>query len=99
MTGTAINILAAGLALYFYRVLFGVPLLPLTVEPLARLNIPLLSSIPVIGEILFRQNILTYMAFVVVFVLHWLCITTILMVAPESNFRSRENQNLLINFP
>ncbi|MEG3065012.1 MULTISPECIES: ABC transporter permease [Acetomicrobium] len=76
VTGTAINILAAGLALYFYRVLFGVPLLPLTVEPLARLNIPLLSSIPVIGEILFRQNILTYMAFVVVFVLHWLLFKT-----------------------
>ena len=76
VTGTAINILAAGLALYFYRVLFGVPLLPLTVEPLARLNIPLLSSIPVIGEILFRQNVLTYLSIVLIFMMYWLLFKT-----------------------
>lgn len=76
VTGTAINILAAGLALYFYRVLFGVPLLPLTVEPLARLNIPLLSSIPVIGEILFRQNVLTYLSIALIFMIYWLLFKT-----------------------
>ena len=76
VTGTAINILAAGLALYFYRVLFGVPLLPLTVEPLARLNIPLLSSIPVIGEILFRQNVLTYLSIALIFMMYWLLFKT-----------------------
>ncbi len=76
VTGTAINILAAGLVLYFYRVLFGVPLLPLTVEPLARLNIPLLSSIPVIGEILFRQNVLTYLSIALIFMMYWLLFKT-----------------------
>ena len=76
VTGTAINILAAGLVLYFYRVLFGVPLLPLTVEPLARLNIPLLSSIPVIGEILFRQNVLTYLSIALIFMIYWLLFKT-----------------------
>lgn len=76
VTGTAINILAVGLALYFYRVLFGVPLIPLTVEPLSMLNIPLLSGIPVIGEVLFRQNVLTYLAFALIFVLYWLLFKT-----------------------
>lgn len=63
VTGVALNILAAGLGIYFYRVLFGVPLLPLTVEPLKPLSIPFLSEIPLLGPALFRQNLLTYFAF------------------------------------
>ena len=62
VTGVALNILAAGIGIFFYRVLFGVPLLPLTVEPLRPLAVPFLSDIPVIGPALFRQNILTYLA-------------------------------------
>lgn len=62
VTGVAINILAAGVGVFFYRVLFGVPLLPLTVEPLRPLAVPFLSDLPVLGPALFRQNILTYLA-------------------------------------
>jgi simple sugar transport system permease protein len=62
VTGVALNILAAGIGIFFYRVLFGVPLLPLTVEPLRPLAVPFLSAIPVLGPALFRQNILTYLA-------------------------------------
>ncbi|MDK2957973.1 MAG: ral nucleoside transport system permease protein [Synergistaceae bacterium] len=62
VTGVALNILAAGIGIFFYRVLFGVPLLPLTVEPLRPLAVPLLSDIPILGPALFRQNILTYLA-------------------------------------
>ncbi len=76
VTGTAINILAAGLALYLYQVLFGIPLLPLTVEPLASINIPILSSIPVFGEIFFKQNILTYFAFALIFIVFWVLFKT-----------------------
>lgn len=64
VTGTAINILAVGLSAFFHRVLFGIPLLPLTIEPLSSLPIPLLSKIPVLGEIFFNQNILTYLAYI-----------------------------------
>jgi ABC-type uncharacterized transport system permease subunit len=60
VTGTAISILAAGLSSYFMRVFFGTPILPLTVEPLKAIPLPLLSKIPVLGPILFTQNILTY---------------------------------------
>ncbi len=66
VTGTAVNILALGLCAFFQRVVFGIPTTPLTVKPLASIPIPLLSSIPVIGPILFRQNILTYLLFAIV---------------------------------
>lgn len=66
VTGTAINILAAGICTFFHRVVFGIPLLPLTIEPLPNLQIPLLSKIPVLGPMLFSQSILTYLAFALV---------------------------------
>ncbi|KUO49559.1 MAG: ABC transporter permease [Desulfitibacter sp. BRH_c19] len=60
VTGVAINILAVGLCAFLYRVIFGVPITPLTVSPLTTIPIPVLSQIPVIGQIFFNQNILTY---------------------------------------
>ncbi len=66
VTGTAINILMAGLCSFLSRVIFGVPLMPLTVEPLASLPIPFLSQIPILGPILFNQNILTYLLYALV---------------------------------
>jgi ABC-type uncharacterized transport system permease subunit len=66
VTGVAINILALGICAYFQRVIFGVPVTPLIVEPLQPIAIPLLSDIPIIGPILFDQNILTYSLFVLV---------------------------------
>ncbi len=65
VTGVAINILVLGLSAFLYRVIFGVPTIPLTVNPLAVIPIPLLSSIPVIGEVLFNQNILTYIIYII----------------------------------
>ncbi len=66
VTGTALNIFAAGLSSYFFRVIFGVPLMPLKVEPLRALSIPLLSKIPFLGPILFEQNILTYAVYFII---------------------------------
>lgn len=66
VTGTAINILMAGLCSFLSRVIFGVPLMPLTVEPLAVLPIPFLSQIPILGPVFFNQNILTYSLYVIV---------------------------------
>jgi ABC-type uncharacterized transport system permease subunit len=63
VTGTAINILAVGLCSFLYRVIFGVPITPLTVNPLATISIPILSQIPIVGEVLFKQNILTYIIY------------------------------------
>lgn len=66
VTGTAINILALGVVSFFHRVIFGVPISPLTVQPLAALPIPILSKIPLLGPVLFNQNILTYMMYLIV---------------------------------
>ncbi len=66
VTGTAINILIVGLCSFLQRVVFGVPLSPLTVEPLKKHAIPLLSEIPLLGPIFFNQNILTYSIYALV---------------------------------
>jgi simple sugar transport system permease protein len=66
VTGTAINILVLGLCSFLQRVIFGVPLIPLTVQPLQIIKIPLLSKIPVLGPVLFSQNILTYLMYLLV---------------------------------
>ena len=66
VTGVAINILAIGMCSFLYRVIFGVPINPLTVTPLATIPIPLLYKIPFVGPILFNQNILTYLIYVIV---------------------------------
>ncbi len=66
VTGTALNILAVGVCAFFQRVLFGVPTTPLQIDTLPKLSVPLLSRIPFIGEIFFQQNILTYLAYVLI---------------------------------
>ena len=62
VTGTAMNILAVGICSYFQRV----PTTPLQIDTLPKLSIPMLSKIPFIGEIFFQQNILTYMAYILI---------------------------------
>jgi len=76
VTGTAINILVLGLCSFFYRVIFGVPLTPLTVQPLPAIPIPLLSKIPLLGDLLFNQNILTYMLYAIVPLSHFVLYKT-----------------------
>lgn len=66
VTGTAMNILAVGVCAYFQRVLFGVPTSPLQIDTLPKIAIPLLSKIPFIGGIFFKQNILTYFAYILI---------------------------------
>ena len=43
VTGTAINVLAAGICTYLQRVFFGVPTTPLKISPLPEIAIPVLS--------------------------------------------------------
>jgi simple sugar transport system permease protein len=76
VTGTAINILAVGLCSFFQRVIFGVPLTPLTVQPLSAIPVPLLSKIPVAGELLFNHNILTYLLYFLIPLSHYVLYKT-----------------------
>lgn len=66
--GTAIAILIAGFCKFFFRAIYGTPLTPLKIEPLRVLKIPILSEIPIIGPILFSQNIISYLSYIFIFV-------------------------------
>lgn len=66
VSGVAINLLAVGLTSFFYRALFGITTTPITVKAFEPIYIPVLSDIPVIGEIFFQQTILVYIAFLLV---------------------------------
>lgn len=59
VTGLAFLILSSGAAIYFYRIQFGSYKVFPQVEPFRQLTIPILSQIPLIGPILFDQNVLT----------------------------------------
>lgn len=62
ITGLGINLLVAGLTLYWFRVYIKGRAQP-TFDGFENVPIPFLSSIPYLGEILFTQRVLTYVAF------------------------------------
>ena len=64
--GIILNLFAIGLSSYLFRVLFGVTLLPPTIQKLNPLPVPLLKDIPFLGPVLFEQNILVYLTFLLV---------------------------------
>ena len=66
VSGLGITLFSTGLAMYVYRLHFGSPTVPPTVEPFKQLAVPVLSSIPVIGPGLFHQYALTYTAWLLV---------------------------------
>jgi simple sugar transport system permease protein len=75
VSGTVINILAVGVTGVFYRSLLqqgvrGPGTLPIW-------NVPLLSSIPIIGRIFFQNALVTYLMLVLVVVVHLLLFNTV----------------------
>lgn len=68
IAGIGLNILGIGIASYLYRIFFGVQMLPPQVTPFPVISIPYLSELPFIGQVLFQNNILVYLAFVLVLV-------------------------------
>lgn len=65
VTGLAMNMLAAGMSLYLFKVYFETQSLPMT-EVMPFMPIPYLADIPWIGPIFFQQKGLTYLAFLMV---------------------------------
>ncbi|MEX0305237.1 MAG: ABC transporter permease, partial [Leisingera sp.] len=65
ITGLGINLLVAGLTLYWFRMYIKGRAQP-TFDGFDNVAIPGLSAIPFIGEILFDQRLLTYVAFAAV---------------------------------
>lgn len=69
VTGLSINLFAAGLTLFLFRISFEVGNTP-SVTPLGRAAIPYLSKIPVLGQVFFNQSILTYLIYLMVPVIY-----------------------------
>lgn len=74
VTGIGITLLATSLTYYAYRIAFPEVTSPPKIQTFQPLEVPLLSQVPILGEALFRQTPLTYLAFVAVilvaYVLH-----------------------------
>ncbi|MDQ0392340.1 ABC transporter permease [Labrys monachus] len=66
VSGIGITLLSSGLAYFLYRLLFGQQATPATITAFRTAPIPGLSSIPVIGPILFDQFALVYLALIAV---------------------------------
>ncbi len=64
--GTGLNILASGLTITVNRAIFGASTSPPQIESFTRVPIPLLSEIPVMGDVFFNQPIPVYIAFLLV---------------------------------
>ena len=68
VVGLGLNLLASGLTFYLYRISYeieGTLEIP-RIETLQNIEIPLFSKIPMLGPILFNQNIMTYIALLLV---------------------------------
>ncbi len=76
VSGLAINLLAAGLCLYFFRLAFSQGSFPYLSELIGPYPIPLLSQIPVIGGILFNQTIFVYIGIISVPIAYYLIFKT-----------------------
>ena len=63
--GLAIFFFTMGLSTLFYKFVVGVTLQPPLIATLMDLPIPVLSQIPILGEIFFNQNIMVYFSILV----------------------------------
>jgi simple sugar transport system permease protein len=68
--GLALYVLGIGLSSLIYRITFGIRLSPPRAPTLDALSLPGLADIPVLGPILFQQNVLVYVAMLLVPAVH-----------------------------
>ncbi len=66
VTGLGITMLASALSSFVFRMLLPTATTPPKIVPFKPFPIPLLSDIPFVGDILFNQSALTYLAFLAV---------------------------------
>lgn len=76
VTGIAINLLVLGLTSFLSRVVFGAQANTLRVPGFMPVAIPGLSAIPILGPVLFRQDLLVYLMYATVPLLYALMFAT-----------------------
>ena len=75
VAGIAINILMIGLTSYLARLILGADATS-TLPGFSPIAIPLLSSIPILGKVLFTQDLLTYLMYLLVPLTWWVIYRT-----------------------
>ena len=80
-SGLGITLFASSLSYYLYRLWVDVGDLPPTITAFQPLNIPGLSDLPFVGEVLFSQMAPTYLALLAVVVVAWVLAQTPLGLA------------------
>lgn len=81
VVGIGVTLLATSLTYYVYRLALPEVTSPPKIEPFQPWAVPGLSKLPVVGEALFTQTSLTYLAFVLVIVVAWVLYRTPLGLA------------------
>ena len=71
VSGTAVWFIGWGLSGIIYRALFGSYLVPPTISPLPYLQLPILSSIPILGPVIFGEDPAAYFIIIMVVVVHY----------------------------
>jgi simple sugar transport system permease protein len=71
ISGTAITLFSLGLTGTFYRVIFGSSGSALTIQTMAVVPVPILSSLPGFGRALFAQPPITYTLYALIPALSW----------------------------
>ncbi len=66
VTGISLLVLSNGVAIFFFRFLYGVTSRVPRITPMPAVHIPLLSQIPVLGPVLFSQNMMVYVMLILV---------------------------------
>jgi general nucleoside transport system permease protein len=81
VTGIGVTLLATALTYFAYRVALPEVTSPPKIEPMQPFAVPVLSDIPVLGEAVFNQTPLTYLAFLTVAVVAYVLYRTPLGLA------------------
>lgn len=68
VAGITLNILALGITSYFFRIIFGVTTKLPHVTTYQNIKIPLFNQIPILGEILFNNNIIVYLTIFIIII-------------------------------
>lgn len=78
LIGLALNILGSGGTVFLLYMVTGSKANSLSLKSLVfpEVNIPFIEDIPVLGELLSGHNLLTYLAVISVFIVHWLIYKT-----------------------
>jgi simple sugar transport system permease protein len=71
VTGIGITLLAASVSYYCYRLILPEVTTPPKITPFQPWPIPVLSDLPILGGIIFRQTPLTYLAFIATAMVAW----------------------------